>query len=57
MHYEFPLKKEVKASLHSVEILICSEMEPVIREALVSILSRCENILLLETHGSTYATT
>ena len=62
MRYEFPLKQErnrqeVKASFRALEILLSLEMETGIRDALVSILSRCEEILLLESHGSTYATT
>jgi hypothetical protein len=61
MKYEFPLKQErnrqeVKASLRVIKILINLEMEPGIRDALVASLSRCEEILLLETDGSAYAT-
>jgi hypothetical protein len=62
MRYEFPLKQErnrqeVKALFRVMEVLLIMEMETGIRDALVSILSRCEEILLLESHGSTYATT
>ena len=62
LKYELPLKQErnrveTRSHMKVVELLLTSEMFPITRDALVAILSRCEEILLLETHGSVYAST
>jgi len=62
LRFELPLKQErnrqeVKAIFRTISVLLSSVISESIREAIVVSLSRCEELTLLESHGSTYATT
>ena len=62
LRFELPLKQErnrqeIRAIFRTIGVLLSGEISESIREAIVVSLSRCEELTLLETHGSSYATT
>ena len=62
LRFELPLKQErnrqeVRAIFRAIGVLMSGVLSDSVREAIVVCLSRCEELTLLETHGSSYATT